>query len=118
VNELIYSLLLSRRLPADGYRPGAAWGPRLVRGRARADHARADRSRACQVRRPLLYPYAVVQGNTPPLHRGTPFMAHGDDSQIEKFARYIVSTPEAQEKLSQTELDHAKRYACPFCLSP
>jgi GINS complex subunit 4 len=46
------------------------------------------------------------------------FMAHDDDSQIEKFARYVVSTPEVQEKLSQTELDHAKRYACPFCLSP
>jgi|SRR5712671_2870684 len=31
------------------------------------------------------------------------------DSQIEKFSRYIVATPEVQERLSQTELDHAKR---------
>ncbi|KAI0247317.1 GINS complex Sld5 component [Lactifluus subvellereus] len=28
---------------------------------------------------------------------------------IEKFARYIAASPEAQERLSQTELDHAKR---------
>ena len=47
---------------ADGYGPGAARGPRLVRGGARADHARADRSRARQVCRALLYPHAVVQG--------------------------------------------------------
>jgi hypothetical protein len=46
----------------DGYGSGAAWGPRLVRGGTRADHARTDRSRARQVRRALLYPYAVVQG--------------------------------------------------------
>lgn len=39
------------------------------------------------------------------------------DPQIEKFARYIVATPEVQEKLSQTELDHAKRYAFP-CFPP
>ena len=32
-----------------------------------------------------------------------------DDPQIEKYARYIASTPEVQEKLSQAELDHAKR---------
>jgi len=31
--------------------------------------------------------------------------------KIEKFARYIVATPEVQEKLSQAELDHAKRCA-------
>ncbi|KAI0298611.1 hypothetical protein BC826DRAFT_1090720 [Russula brevipes] len=31
--------------------------------------------------------------------------------KIEKFARYIVATPEVQEKLSQTELDHAKRFS-------
>lgn len=34
-----------------------------------------------------------------------------DDPQIEKYARYIASTPEVQEKLSQAELDHAKRCA-------
>ena len=38
----------------------------------------------------------------------------GIDPQIEKFARYIAATPEVQEKLSQTELDHAKRCAFPF----
>jgi hypothetical protein len=32
-----------------------------------------------------------------------------DDGQIEKYARYIASTPEVQEKLSQAELDHAKQ---------
>ncbi|KAN0116319.1 hypothetical protein V8E52_005938 [Russula decolorans] len=31
--------------------------------------------------------------------------------KIEKFARYIVATPEVQEKLSQAELDHAKRFS-------
>ncbi|KAI0300688.1 GINS complex Sld5 component [Multifurca ochricompacta] len=31
--------------------------------------------------------------------------------QIEKFARYIVATSEVQEKLSQAELDHARRFA-------
>ena len=41
----------------------------------------------------------------------------GIDPQIEKFARYIAATPEVQEKLSQTELDHAKRFVSlfPFC---
>jgi hypothetical protein len=33
---------------ADGYSTGAAWGPRLFRGGAHADHARTDRSRARQ----------------------------------------------------------------------
>ncbi|THH28857.1 hypothetical protein EUX98_g5334 [Antrodiella citrinella] len=31
--------------------------------------------------------------------------------KVEKYARYIMSTPETQEKLSQGELDHAERYA-------
>ncbi|OCH91540.1 hypothetical protein OBBRIDRAFT_792133 [Obba rivulosa] len=31
--------------------------------------------------------------------------------KIEKYARYIVSTPELHEKLSKAELDHAQRYA-------
>ncbi|KAH9974927.1 hypothetical protein BGW80DRAFT_1436685 [Lactifluus volemus] len=31
--------------------------------------------------------------------------------KIERFARYIVATPEMQERLSQTELEHAKRFA-------
>ena len=36
-------------------------------------------------------------------------MNNNGDLQIEKFARYIVATPEVQERLSQAELDHAKR---------
>ncbi|KAH9029759.1 GINS complex Sld5 component [Lactarius deliciosus] len=31
--------------------------------------------------------------------------------KIEKFARHIVATPEMQERLSQAELDHARRFA-------
>ncbi|EPQ53238.1 GINS complex, Sld5 component [Gloeophyllum trabeum ATCC 11539] len=31
--------------------------------------------------------------------------------KIEKYARYIVATPEVQERLSETELQHARRYA-------
>ncbi|KAI0312365.1 hypothetical protein OF83DRAFT_1067282 [Amylostereum chailletii] len=31
--------------------------------------------------------------------------------KIEKYARHIVNTPEVQERLSQTEFDHAKRFA-------
>jgi len=46
-----------------------------------------------------------------PFHRSAAFELLTDNSQIEKYARYIVSTPEVQEKLSQAELDHAKRYA-------
>lgn len=57
----------------DGYRPGAPWGSRLVRGRTRADHARADRGRARQVCRALLYPHAVVQGTYIPVHRSATF---------------------------------------------
>jgi GINS complex subunit 4 len=44
---------------------------------------------------------------------GSPFSSTRANSQIEKFARYIVSTPEVQEKLSQAELDHAKRFVLP-----
>ena len=44
----------------------------------------------------------------------TSHLANDGDLQIEKFARYIVATPEVQEKLSQAELDHAKR--CLFSL--
>ena len=42
-------------------------------------------------------------------------LANDCDLQIEKFARYIAATPEVQEKLSQAELDHAKRCAFRFC---
>jgi hypothetical protein len=35
--------------------------------------------------------------------------------QIERYARWIVATPEAQERLSQTELAHAQRYAVLDC---
>ena len=52
------------------------------------------------------------------LHSSQPFyLADNRDAQIEKFARYIVATPEVQEKLSQTELDHAKRcgFLFPSC---
>ena len=103
--------ILRRRLSLDGYRSSAPWGSRLVRGRTRADHARADRGRARQVCRALLYPHAVVQGTYIPFHRSATFELLTDNSQIEKYARYIVSTPEVQEKLSQAELDHAKRCA-------
>src|SRR6266581_4461771 len=48
---------------------------------------------------------------TSPFHRSATFELLTDDSQIEKYARYVVSTPEVQEKLSQAELDHAKRCA-------
>jgi hypothetical protein len=43
-------------------------------------------------------------------------LAINGDLQIEKFARYIVATPEVQEKLSQAELDHVKRCAFLFSL--
>jgi GINS complex subunit 4 len=52
-----------------------------------------------------------------PLSRALFWLKMGD-SQIEKLARYIVSTPEVQEKLSQAELDHAKRYVRPVYFSP
>ena len=50
------------------------------------------------------------------LERPVPAGLNNGDLQIERFARYIVATPEVQEKLSQTELDHAKR--CAFLFSP
>ena len=59
--SLSFSLLVLA-VSADGYGPGAAWGSRLFRGGAHADHARTDRSRARQVCRALLYSYAAVQG--------------------------------------------------------
>jgi hypothetical protein len=58
----LFPFRLVLAVSADRYGPGAPWGPRLVRGGAHADHARTDRSRARQVCRALLYPYAVVQG--------------------------------------------------------
>jgi GINS complex subunit 4 len=45
------------------------------------------------------------------------YLMHATHLQIEKFARYIAASPEAQERLSQTELDHAKRRVFPLPLS-
>lgn len=30
--------------------------------------------------------------------------------QIEKFARYIMTNPEVQQRLSESEVEHARRY--------
>ncbi len=114
--EVVAVRILLLAFSADGYGPGVARGPRLVRGRAHADHARSDRSRTRQVCRALLYPYTVIQGMYIHLsQRSVCLVDNSDLIKIERFARYIVATPELQEKLSQAELDHAKRCASLFC---
>ena len=77
--RVFFLIILLASLFADGYGPGAARGPRLVRGGARADHARADRSRARQVCRALLYPHAVAQGIYLACHTHLPALADNGD---------------------------------------
>src|SRR6266852_6046022 len=64
-------------------------------------------------------PYALISVRGCTRHLlpliSTSRLANNGDLKIEKFARYIVATPEVQEKLSQAEMDHAKR--CAFLIS-